>query len=1598
MEIFKYEIQTEEVLTDVADFISQTFSQDQFETGLADLEAVADTDDYLSLNHYGNNPPDTSEVDWWDDDSDSSTKYDWRYRKCFSIDLTDPSAISLSEYQIYLDFDTQTPISEGKMLPDGADIRFVDSSDTIIDHFIADDINTTSTRIWIQPDSLPAGQVTEICMYYGFVPYLEDPIPANLPTTNSDRESVFTYSSLTDIYYTVSDFISNSITNFASYFDSTQVAVDLFSGTLDQYDSETYPSSTNLTQTTSFQTTAAINGAYIDNPTDSLVPAAAAGTEFVYYMDRNTNEFSFVSPYCDANIEVRNGNLNIVTGGSFTVTQGSFFNLTTDNSAANGLPNDDTVIIESTNSCPFYAYHNTTADQDNFPMWPASTEWYGVGSATAYIGVLQDTTNINIFRSDGSTLATTLNRGDGTTFAGATQGNTFSHRIVADQPIGVNQLADGDGTDATTFVPFLELGYKYMIPESAQYVTISALEGQSGNVDLYNDGTSCEVGAPNSTQTITGTNDLPGFARFGTVPAGACIVSEIPIAVYYEDNDSGDEKNVWSRKQNRQYVDALPTDTKASSEEGVWDLGSTTEVWTRRIEVSITNNASSTLEEFQYPIDISGTDISTLAQADGGDIRVAGSLGDGTDDQNYFVDLYSSTDDQGIVWVSLDGLTPASIETVYIYYRAIENFDTLSISPDIWLDGTDIDGDGASSNNPTGNLTTWEDKSTNNNDATQTDPTRQPIINGNIIEFTGNSNASEVGEFLDIPNLDLQTFFIVVDNVQDSGATGAGFHAITGVNGGIYKFFSTQELGYQVSFDGQTAEQGSFTLNNGPIVGPGENIGIGNFPGGQQVYWGEYQNSQSGWDYIGALDFGAVTAGYNPTLDMKEFIALDGTVSALDRINLSQYLIDKWGTTQSTTTLSTTGSIDSIFTTTNPRTTYYVVDIENTTSNLNVYSFEDGNQVSDGLTTETIDEGEFVAFPTVSGLNNDDIFSVTGPLSINFTEDGTDSAVPIGWLGTEFVYNNERNSDVFSFLSPYQNATVQIQASNTGSWTTVQTVNLTAGIPDSTAIDINNAGGFKIISDQPILATHRNDTLDSKVLYPSDQAFEESTGEYILYGTATNNLLLAASDPVTTTATIYRSDNTSTVVVLDSSNNFTYAEGGSPQGDAVGLRIVADGPIGATSYADSDGGETAVFLPKKEFADTYVLPNDTQYISIVTDDPNVTCRVFDETDTEITTGPGSLDSLPPQTSGSLASPFPNRVFIGGNDTSDGAFFFEGSSVRCTQPVYAFFEHHLDTAITDETTLLSYPQARQRAEVEPIVDDLDSSDEQGLYFESGFDSATTALDPESEFEWIIDVSALPNSEHIFWNEIDFNEIVSDRTNENSVDSVSVEIAYADPTPSCALATYTTASTTETNISTLVDASPPFSTNTENLNRIQIPDEASDSECLRVRVNLRTGDEAYSPRLEDITSKYILPTILEDQLNSPTVNISGSSTDDRVRILKITNPNAGLLGSTCELRYNSVSNAAPFVNADFTFFENQNNILNPQFNFPPFPATPPTVLSGSSSICDPANDLSIYFQHERTAGSAEQINMTIEQNIGNLNGPRTTRDFTLNISNP
>jgi len=102
--------------------------------------------------------PFTGQADWGDDNG-------WGER--VDISITNSSGSPLTDYQVLVTFNSVSFILDGKIQPDGDDLRFLDSNDsTVLDCWIeTDTINTSSTRIWVKVPSIPNGQKT-ITMYY----------------------------------------------------------------------------------------------------------------------------------------------------------------------------------------------------------------------------------------------------------------------------------------------------------------------------------------------------------------------------------------------------------------------------------------------------------------------------------------------------------------------------------------------------------------------------------------------------------------------------------------------------------------------------------------------------------------------------------------------------------------------------------------------------------------------------------------------------------------------------------------------------------------------------------------------------------------------------------------------------------------------------------------------------------------------------------------------------------------------------------------------------------------------------------------------------------------------------------------------------------------------------------------------------------------------------------------------------------------------------------------------------------------------------------------------------------------------------------------
>lgn len=91
----------------------------------------------------------------------------WEFK--VPVKIYEKSGVSLSQFQVPIYFDTQTPIQAGDMQPNGEDIRF--SSDcegnNLLLHYIDSGINSPNTKIWVRVPSIPANDSVTIFIFYG---------------------------------------------------------------------------------------------------------------------------------------------------------------------------------------------------------------------------------------------------------------------------------------------------------------------------------------------------------------------------------------------------------------------------------------------------------------------------------------------------------------------------------------------------------------------------------------------------------------------------------------------------------------------------------------------------------------------------------------------------------------------------------------------------------------------------------------------------------------------------------------------------------------------------------------------------------------------------------------------------------------------------------------------------------------------------------------------------------------------------------------------------------------------------------------------------------------------------------------------------------------------------------------------------------------------------------------------------------------------------------------------------------------------------------------------------------------------------------------
>ncbi|MBN2724188.1 MAG: DUF2341 domain-containing protein [Deltaproteobacteria bacterium] len=317
-------------------------------------------------------------------------------------------------------------------------------------------------------------------------------------------------------------------------------------------------------------------------------------------------------------------------------------------------------------------------------------------------------------------------------------------------------------------------------------------------------------------------------------------------------------------------------------------------------------------------------------------------------------------------------------------------------------------------------------------------------------------------------------------------------------------------------------------------------------------------------------------------------------------------------------------------------------------SDVSLFSFESpiDIQTSDGTLISITDTS------SVNQIMGEVALTSNGPFTASSADTGTDTVVPFSYMADEFIYGAVRDSDIFVLYSPTEDATVTVMIGST----TIGEVTVNASTVTLYPLDVS--GNYHIVSSVPIVAAHRTDS--------GNDAHPMVGAANVLWGATTGTTYVSAVND-NTSLTVYLSDGTTQSYTINS-DTYTAIESGITNGiDGHAMRLVADGPIGALSIGDGDGGEAVIFLPEKHMSTVFRFPSDGRYALISAKHSGTWCSEITPDGTEIQT---------------LQTTAYAPLFAGHLRMTN---LTEGNYLICDGPVWAMYE---DASLLDERQLNS----------------------------------------------------------------------------------------------------------------------------------------------------------------------------------------------------------------------------------------------------------------------------------------------------------------------
>lgn len=386
---------------------------------------------------------------------------------------------------------------------------------------------------------------------------------------------------------------------------------------------------------------------------------------------------------------------------------------------------------------------------------------------------------------------------------------------------------------------------------------------------------------------------------------------------------------------------------------------------------------------------------------------------------------------------------------------------------------------------------------------------------------------------------------------------------------------------------------------------------------------------------------------------------------------------------------SSDASMADTFSYSEAKTVGLIIDSRMASGDLNVISLEDGNSVSDGTTTLSLDEQGTSTFGSTE-LSVGTEIQATKLFHADSGLDGADMIAPISFAGTLFLHNAYRYDHSYQIYSPWADANVDVSLNGSSIYS--GTISKYSAHTVTTGTVTN--GNIRIESNVPVLVHH--DTLSGSAHYDALVLYPATTED--LYGIPSNSFLAAAGTDGATVSWVKHDATSSGSPQTLSANGLYKSSTTGAQGTSGAFRISTTGSIGISQIADSDGGESVVFLPQNELGTKYGSAGGAQYITVAAPQTETTCTITDSTGNHPANPASGFSN--PHTSGvddSInTSSNVNFIYFGKSATTDYSWQSGGWMMECDKPVYAYYEYETGTSSepSDEHNLWSYPQMRQ----------------------------------------------------------------------------------------------------------------------------------------------------------------------------------------------------------------------------------------------------------------------------------------------------------------